>query len=308
VGLDKADDAAVYVLNDEQAIVQTLDFFAPLVDDPYEFGAIAAANALNDIYAMGAAVLFALNIAAFPEDLPVEIVAAILEGGADKVREAGGAIAGGHTIIDEEPKYGLSVTGLVAPDRVRRNADARPGDTLILTKPLGTGVIINALRDEQVQPEHERNVVKQMSALNRIAAEVSRDFDVHAMTDITGFGLAGHVFEVAENSGMQVTVSLSALPAIAGLPQYVDLGFKTGGQNRNLGYFGSRVHNDKTNAAVGLSDFEEALLYDPQTCGGLLITVPTSEAEALIARLRDAGVEGWRIGSVEPGQHVHLID
>ncbi len=308
MGLDKADDAAVYVLDDKHAIVQTLDFFAPLVDDPYEFGAIAAANALNDIYAMGADVLFALNIAAFPENLASEVVAAILAGGADKVREAGGAIAGGHTIIDEEPKYGLSVTGLVAPNRVRRNADAQPGDALFLTKPLGTGVIINALRDQQVQPEHERAVVDQMSALNRTAAEVSHDFDVHAMTDVTGFGLAGHCFEVAENSGMQVTLALSALPSVAGLRQYVDLGFKTGGQNRNLGYFGGHVRADSSLGGRSLSEFEEALLYDPQTCSGLLITVPESDAESLAARLSDAGVPGWRIGSVDTGQGLRLID
>ncbi len=302
VGLGKADDAAVYLLNEEQALVQTLDFFAPLVDDPYSFGAIAAANALNDVYAMGAEVLFALNIAAFPEDLPPEIVAAILAGGADKVREAGGAIAGGHTIIDEEPKYGLAATGLVHPSKLRLNSAAQPGDALVLTKPIGTGVVVNAIQDQSAKPEHETAVVAQMSALNRVAAEVSGDFDVHALTDITGFGLAGHGFEIAENSGAQVVLSLAAIPMVAGLADYVAQGVQTGGQGRNREYF------DKHVETRDLTDLETTLLFDPQTCGGLLITLAETEVALLQERLAAAGVENWRVGSVEAGAGVRVVD
>ena len=216
VGLHKADDAAVYRLNADQAIVQTLDFFAPIVDDPYQYGSIAAANALNDVYAMGAEVLFALNIAAFPEDLPVEMVAAVLEGGADKVHEAGGAVAGGHTIIDREPKYGLCVTGLVHPDAIRSNAEAQPGDAIVLTKPLGTGVLVNAIRGGHASAADEAFAIAQMSGLNKAAAEVTRGFTVHALTDVTGFGIAGHLVEVSTNSGAGVELSLGALPAMPG--------------------------------------------------------------------------------------------
>ena len=306
VGLDKADDAAVYLLNEDQAIVQTLDFFAPLVDDPYTYGAIAAANALNDVYAMGAKVLLALNIAAFPEDLPTEVVAAILVGGADKVREAGGVIAGGHTIIDEEPKYGLAATGVVHPSQLRLNSAARPGDALVLTKRIGTGVLIDAIQGLAAEQEHEVAVVAQMSALNRAAAEASRDFDVHALTDITGFGLAGHSFEIAQNSGMQVVLSLAAVPMVAGLAGYVAQGAQTGGQGRNREYFDKQIDSRE------LTALEEALLFDPQTCGGLLIALPEAEAESLRAQLSEAGVENWRVGSVEAavdsGAGVRVID
>ena len=197
VGLDAPDDAAVYLLDDERAIVQTLDFFAPVVDDPWTFGAIAAANALSDVYAMGGKPLFALNIAAFPEDLPTEVAAAILQGGADKVREADAAIAGGHTIIDEEPKYGLAVTGEVHPARVLRAGGAHPGDVILLTKALGTGVLIGANAQGAVAPDHMRAALDQMLALHRPAAEVAEAFPVHAMADVTGFGLAGHLWDMA---------------------------------------------------------------------------------------------------------------
>ena len=306
VGLEKADDAAVYLLNEDQAIVQTLDFFAPLVDDPYTYGAIAAANALNDVYAMGADLLFALNIAAFPEDLPTDVVAAILAGGADKVRQADGVLAGGHTIIDEEPKYGLAATGMVHPSQLRLNSAAQPGDALVLTKRIGTGVLIDAIQGLSAEPEHEAAVVAQMSALNRAAAEASRDFDVHALTDITGFGLAGHSFEIAQNSGMQVVLSLAAVPMVAGLAGYVAQGAQTGGQGRNREYFDKQIDSSE------LTDLEAALLFDPQTCGGLLIALPEAEVEPLQARLSEAGVENWRVGSVEAaadsGAGVRVID
>ena len=302
VGLSKADDAAVYKLNDEQALIQTLDFFAPVVDDPYQYGAISAANALNDVYAMGGDVLFALNIAAFPEEMPIEIVAEILEGGADKVKEAGGAIAGGHTIIDEEPKYGLSVTGMVHPDRILTNAEAQPGDAILLTKALGTGVLISAIQEDKVTKAIEKVVVEQMMTLNRAASDSARSSDVHAMTDVTGFGLAGHLLEVGENSGMQIEVSLGALPAIEGVRETVDVGYCTSGQSRNLEYFAPLVHTD-----LEFSQFDETLIYDPQTAGGLLIFVPEAEAEGLARRLSDAGVASWRIGSVGEGSDLYVL-
>ena len=303
VGLHKADDAAVYRLNSEQAIVQTLDFFAPTVDDPFQYGAIAAANAINDIYAMGADVLFALNIAAFPEDLPVEMVAAILEGGASKVREAGGAVAGGHTIIDREPKYGLCVTGLAHPDAVRSNATAEPGDALLLTKPLGTGVLINAIRGGHASAPDEAFAVAQMAGLNRTAAELCREVTVHALTDVTGFGIAGHGVEIAQNSEVGIELSLAALPAVPGLARYIELDIDTGGQTRNRDYFAERVAVHRT-----LTHLEDTLLFDPQTAGGLLIALPETDATALSSRLRDAGVENWRVGSVVAGAGLRVVD
>ena len=302
IGLHKADDAAVYKLNADQAIVQTLDFFAPTVDDPYQYGAIAAANALNDVYAMGADVLFALNIAAFPEDLPIEMVAAVMEGGADKVRESGGAVAGGHTIIDREPKYGLCVTGLVHPDRVRSNAGATAGDVVVLTKPLGTGVLINAMREGHVSEEHAAFAVAQMSALNKAAAEVCRDFTVHALTDVTGFGIAGHMVEVSTNSAAGVEVSLSALPPMPGLPEYIELDIDTAGQARNRDYFAAQL-----SMGPELSRLEDTLLFDPQTAGGMLIVVPEAEAPALEDRLDAAGVGHWQVGAVVDGAGVRVV-
>ena len=216
VGLDRPDDAAVYAIDDERALVQTLDFFAPLVDDPYQFGAIAAANAMSDVYAMGGRVLFALNIAAFPEDLPPDVIADVLRGGADKVREAGAVVAGGHTIIDEEPKYGLAVTGEVPRDLIRTTGGAQPGDTIILTKELGTGVLIGANQQGAVSEEHWNAAIAQMMTLNRDAAEAASDPDlaagVHAIADVTGFGLAGHLHEMAELSDAAIEIDLGAAP------------------------------------------------------------------------------------------------
>ena len=290
-------------MNDRRAIVQTLDFFAPIVDDPYQYGAIAAANAMNDVYAMGGDVLLALNIAAFPEDLPLSVVAAILEGGADKVSEAGGVIAGGHTIIDAEPKYGLCVTGLVEPARVRTNASAETGDVVLLTKPIGTGVLITAIRERSASASHQAAAVEQMMTLDKTAAEVTRDFDVHAMTDVSGFGMAGHLYEIATNSGKRIDLSLSALPTLEGLAQYVARGFQTGGQQRNREYFGAHVTADGE-----LTAYEETLLYDPQTSGGLLVTLAESPAEQLALRLAEAGVENWRIATVREGAGIRLTE
>ncbi len=291
VGLERPDDAAVYALDDERALVQTLDFFAPLVDDPYQFGAIAAANAMSDVYAMGGRVLFALNIAAFPEDLGSEVIAEVLRGGAEKVREAGAVVAGGHTIIDVEPKYGLAVTGEVRRDQIRTTGGVQPGDTIILTKEIGTGVLIGANQQGAVSDGHWEAAISQMMALNRDAAEAAAEADlslgVHAMADVTGFGLAGHLQEMAELSDASIEIDLGAAPALGGLSEAVAAGFGSGGQGRNREYYGARL------SVIGersLSAFEEALLYDPQTSGGLLIAAGIVEAPHLVHQLRERGV------------------
>ena len=293
VGLDAPDDAAVYALDDQHALVQTLDFFAPVVDDPYEFGAIAAANAMSDVYAMGGSVLFALNIAAFPEDLPPEVVAQILRGGADKVREAGAAIAGGHTIIDEEPKYGLAVTGVVHPQRVRRNAGALPGDTILLTKRIGSGVLIGANGAGTVAEPHMRAAIDQMVTLNKDAAEAAADYPVRAMADVTGFGLAGHLWEIAEQSNAAIELDLARVEALEGLEAAVNAGFGSGGQDRNRAFFGPKLQIEREPTPL-----EDALLYDPQTSGGLLISTGLIEAPHLEQALQARGVEVAPIAKV----------
>ena len=299
VGLTRPDDAAVYVIDDDRALVQTLDFFAPLVDDPYQFGAIAAANAMSDVYAMGGRVLFALNIAAFPEDLPPEIIADILRGGADKVREAGAVVAGGHTIIDEEPKFGLAVTGEVARPAIRTTGGAQPGDTIILTKEIGTGVLIGASQHGAVSEEHWDAAVLQMMTLNRDAAEAASDPDltsgVHAIADVTGFGLAGHLHEMAELSDAAIEIDLGAVPALGGLSEAVAAGFGSGGQDRNRDYYGARI---TVEGERPLTAFEHALLYDPQTSGGLLIAAGVIEAPHLIHDLQRRGINASPVARV----------
>ena len=299
VGLSLPDDAAVYRLNDEQAIIQTVDFFPPIVDDPYTYGAIAAANAMGDVYAMGGAVISALNIAAFPDDLPPEILGRILEGGADKVKEAGGVLAGGHTVADREPMYGLCVTGLIHPDRIRTNAGARPGDVLLLTKPLGVGILIGAIRQDRAKPAHADAAIGQMLRLNATVARVAQEFDVHAMTDVTGFGLVGHLSEMASHSRVRVGIELGGAPAVVGLEEYVGAGLETAGQQRNAAYFGADVAFPRA-----LSPLEEALLFDPQTSGGLVIALTEADAHPLQERLAAAETPSWRIGTVSAGRGV----
>src|SRR5204862_5686231 len=216
IGLAPGDDAAVYLLNEAQALVQTLDFFPPIVDDPYTYGAIAATNSMSDVYAMGGEVLFALNVAGFPRELPKEIIAAVFRGGADKVREAGGVIAGGHTVVDAEPKYGLCVTGRVHPDRIFIKGGLRAGDRLFLSKALGTGVITTAAKDDKASPDIVRGAVESMLRLNRVAAEVAQTFGVRGATDVTGFGLLGHAAEMVEASNAGIVVFADRLPLLAG--------------------------------------------------------------------------------------------
>lgn len=303
VGLEGPDDAAVYRLTDDLAIVQTVDFFPPVVDDPLTFGAIAAANAMSDVYAMGGEVLLALNIVGFPEDLDPQILAEILRGGAEKVREAGGVIAGGHTLYDAEPKYGLAVTGTINPNRVFSKAGARPGDALVLTKPLGTGIVLTAARDGR-DPEHHADVaVASMLALNRHPSHLARDANAHAMTDVTGFGLLGHSNEMATRSAVRIVIESARVPALPGAIDFAAGGVVTGGASRNRAGLAGQV-----TLADGVEERIAHLLYDPQTSGGLLIALSPPAAEALVAQLRADGLAGAIIGHVEAGSGVHVIN
>ncbi len=298
VGLAPSDDAAVYRLSDDLAVIQTLDFFPPVVDDPYIYGQIAAANAMSDVYAMGGEVRVALNIAAFPEDLDPELLAEIVRGGADKVAEAGGVVAGGHTVIDAEPKYGLSVMGVIHPDAVLTTGGAQPGDALLLTKPLGTGILMSAAGREGAEAGFEA-AVESMRTLNRHPAHLARAAAAHAVTDVTGFGLAGHAAEVARQSDATLVFDLDALPLLPDAARFAAEGVVTGGGNRNVAHLGDRVRIE--------GDPDQALVdvfYDPQTSGGLLIAVPNADADAL--RDAIAGESGgcWQVGRVEEGPPV----
>jgi selenide,water dikinase len=285
IGLAPFDDAAIYRLSDEAALVSTTDFFPPLVDDPGDFGAIAAANACSDVFAMGGRVVMAINIAAFPEHFPREAITAIFVAGASVVAEAGGSIAGGHTIRNPEPIYGLAVQGIVHPDRVFRKGGARPGDALMLSKPLGTGLTLAA-----GTPEQQAIAIAGMKTLNRSASETLQRLGdgVHAVTDVTGFGLAGHAWEMADRSNTRLVIDTTALATYPGASHAADAGVRTGGDPRNRDYLAG--HLDST-AAAG----PEALCFDPQTSGGLLAAVTPD----LVAELVGAG--WWQAGTVEPG-------
>ena len=297
VGLARPDDAAIYRLSDDLAVIQTLDFFPPVVDDPYDYGRIAAANAMSDVYAMGGEVKLALNIAAFPDDLDPSLLAEIFRGGADAVAEAGGVIAGGHTVIDAEPKYGLSVMGVIHPDAVLRTSGAQPGDALLLTKPLGTGIVMSAAGQQRDGFEEGLEAaVTSMIQLNRHAAHLARAAGAHAMTDVTGFGLAGHAAEIAGQSDVTLVLDLGALPLLPGAERFAELGCATGGGARNRDGLGDRVRIEGA-PSEALID----LLYDPQTSGGLLIALPEDGAEALRREIEERTGGCWRIGRVEAG-------
>ena len=303
IGLSGADDAAVYRISDDVAVIQTLDFFPPVVDDPYIYGQIAAANAMSDVYAMGGEVRLALNIAAFPEQLDPALLAEIFRGGADKVYEAGGVIAGGHTLFAEEPKYGLSVMGVVHPAAILEKAGAQPGDALVLTKPLGTGILMTAAK--QQRPGHEpalEAAIESMCRLNRHAAHLARAANVHALTDVTGFGLLGHAAEIAERSAVELVIDAQAVPELPDAVRFAREGVVTGGGGRNLAELGDRVRRPST-----LDDSLVDLLYDPQTSGGLLIAVPAAEADALCDRIAEQDGGCWRIGSIAEGPPVVTV-
>ncbi len=289
----------MYLVAPDTAIVETLDFFPPIVDDAYASGAIGAANAMSDVFAMGGEVLFALQIAAWPEDLSLEQLEALFRGGVDKVREAGGVIAGGHTVIDREPKYGLAVTGRVHPDRILRKNALRVGDALWLTKPIGTGVLTTAHKNGALAAADLASVVASMVTLNRAAARAAVEAGLHAATDVTGFALAGHAHEMAEQSGVSVRIRAGLVPLLPGAREHAQ-GASFGGLERNRVYFleGARVRFD------GVDDVLSTLLLDPQTSGGLLIGVPAAHAEAWDRARAAHDVVAVRIGEVSEGQGV----
>ena len=295
VGLDPADDAAVYRLDDERALVFTIDFFPPIVDEPGDFGAIAATNALNDVFAMGGLPLLALSVAALPEELPTELVRAIFDGADAQVRAAGAILAGGHTIRDAEPKYGLAVVGTVAPDGIWPKAGARPGDALYLTKPLGTALVLGGAKRGLCDLAA---AVAWMRTLNREAADVLRRFAPNAVTDVTGFGLLGHTHEMATRSDVRISIEAARLPAIDGALAAARSGVSTAGTENNRGY--ARVEIGDVAA-----DLEE-LAYDPQTSGGLLVSIPRDQGPALEAEFARAELFLARIGSVDEGSGVEL--
>lgn len=299
VGFSTSDDAAVYRLRADLAVVETVDFFPPVVDDPFQFGAIAAANALSDIWAMGAKPLFALNLVGFPPELPLSVLGRILQGGERKAAEAGVPILGGHTVQDREPKYGLAVTGVVHPKRVLTNAGARAGDALILTKPLGSGIASTAIKRKVCSRALRARAVEVMSELNRSAGEVfaSGRFQVHALTDVTGFGLLGHLWEMMNGAKLRARVYLERVPVIAGVPQLAQQGVVPGGSKANLAFLARKVR-----FPPGLPEHVRWVLADAQTNGGLLAAVPQRQLRLALALLSRAGVEGAVIGEVRGGR------
>ncbi len=302
VGLQVSDDAAVYKVSDDVAVIQTLDFFTPVVDDPYDYGSIAAANAMSDVYAMGGEVALALNICGFPAKLPEEVISEILRGGAEKVLEAGAALAGGHTVEDDEPKYGLAVMGLVHPGRILTKGGAQPGDIIALTKPLGVGIITTAARADAIDPAHLPPAIASMKRLNREDARLAQQVGVHACTDITGFGLLGHGYEMAERSGARLQFYVDRLPFLEGAVRYAEEWLFPAGTCRNEGCYGEHVEFDPQ-----VSEEMRQLLFTPETSGGLLLAVAPERAEALHAAFAAAGQPLWLIGEVKPGEGITVL-
>jgi selenide, water dikinase len=295
VGFDKADDAGVYKISGELALVQTVDFFTPIVDDAYTFGQIAAVNSLSDVYAMGGRPLSALALVCFPEKGDVKVLEQVLAGGLSKMMEAGCTIIGGHSIRDEELKFGYAVTGLVHPERVLANSGARPGDRLLLTKALGTGVISTAIKKDKAQPEWIAAATASMTTLNRAAAEAAAKFEVHALTDITGFGLIGHARELALASNVSLRLQAGQAPLLPGALECVRAGFIPGGLKANRDFAECLVSYEGA-----VPEDVKTLLFDPQTAGGLLISVAAKDAAALGKALRESGVTAAEIGEVLP--------
>jgi len=296
VGISTGDDAGVFRLRDDLAIVSTVDFFTPVVDDPYTYGQISAANALSDVYAMGGRPISALNIVCWPQSgLPGEMLSEILRGGSDKAREAGAIVVGGHSVADEEVKFGMAVTGVIDPRRIVRNVGARPGDVLLLSKALGTGILMTAFKRDALAPEHYDAAVNSMKQLNAEAAAVMLRHDVHAATDITGFGLMGHAFKMADGSGVTIVFEESDLPLLQGVLENVRAGMIPGGGKRNREYYGPHVK-----ISDEISDEMITLAFDPQTSGGILAAVAESESIAMLAELHKAGcADAAIVGRVE---------
>jgi selenide,water dikinase len=296
VGHETFDDAGIFVLSESLALVQTLDFFAPIVDDPYLFGQIAAANALSDVYAMGGKPVTAMNIVGFPTDkLPIDVLSSILRGGQDKVHEAGAVVAGGHSIIDDEPKYGLSVTGLVDPRQILTNAAAAPGDVLVLTKPIGTGIVATAVKRALITDADAEPAYGAMRALNAAASAVALEIGARCATDVTGFGLLGHALHIARASGVTVLLRPELVPLLPAALDLAERGVRTGGSERNEAYLTDRVQWGDTREAL------RALLLDPQTSGGLLIAVPASRLADYLTAVAGAVVIGEIVPSREAG-------
>jgi len=300
-GLTPPDDAAAYRVSDDLAIIGTLDFFPPLVDDARTFGEIAAANAMSDVFAMGGRVLFALSIAAFPEELPRDVLAEVFGGASDTVRAAGGTLAGGHTIRDPEPKYGLAVIGAAHPDRLLRKGGARPGDVLVLTKRLGTGLLVSGARQARPRPDDLATAIDGMRTLNRRASEVLVANDIAGATDITGFGLLGHGLEMARASSARFVFDARSLPSLPGALDLARAGVETAGAAHNR-----RFVREDLDVAPGVPDELVTLAHDPQTSGGLMAAVPVDRVGAVVRDLEDAGVTAWQIGDVQQGSGVAL--
>lgn len=299
VGFETSDDAAVYRLRPDLAVVETVDFFPPVLDDPYAYGQIAAANAMSDIWAMGAKALFALNLVAFPKELPIAILREILRGGASKAKEAGIPILGGHSVQSPEPKYGMAVTGTVHPKKILTNAGGRPGDVLILTKPIGTGIATTALKRGVAPTELVRRVTKQMATLNKAAGEVfaSGAFTVNALTDVTGFGLLGHGLEVARGAKLRAVIELEQVPMLPGIPALAEQGVVPGGTKTNLEHAAKGVTFPE-----GLPEPIKHVLADAQTNGGLLAAVPEKSVSKALAALARKKIEAWPIGWLQKGR------
>lgn len=302
MGLGEPDDAAVWRLDDERALIATTDFFTPVVDDPYDYGAIAAANALSDVYAMGGQPFLALNIAALPPSLPVEISAEILRGGAEKAREAGVVLAGGHTVQDKEPKYGLIVLGFVHPQRILSKKGAQPGDALVLSKPLGFGTVTTALKREQADPSDVAEAVGWMKRLNQQAGELAVEFGLRGGTDVTGFSLLGHGLEMANASGVGLRFFFERIPFTRGARRYASEWIFPGGSADNKLFYGSQVR-----FAPGIDDASQMLLFDAQTSGGLLLAVPPQRLEGLLERAAQVGQPLWVVGEVISGAGIEVL-
>lgn len=302
VGFETSDDASVYKVSDELALIQTVDIFPPVVDDPYQYGQIAAANALSDVYAMGGEPKLALNIFCFPDDQPKEIAGEILCGGYEKAAEAGAVITGGHTIKDREPKYGLSVTGFIRPEDILTNGNTKAGDVLILTKPLGTGILTTAAKADLLDEQTHSELIEAMSLLNKYAAEVMRRFNVHSCTDVTGFGLLGHAYEMAAAAGCAIVIDSKSVPVFTAAVDLAEEGIIPAGAYNNRKFLDGNV---SVHGNVELS--AEDILYDPQTSGGLLIALPEEDGEKLLRELKNVTGTAALVGYAEEYQNYHII-
>ena len=301
VGIETSDDAAVYKLSEDIASIQTLDFFTPVVDDPYTFGQIAAANSLSDVYAMGGKPVVALNIVCFPNCLDIEILGEILKGGADKVIESGAVVVGGHTVQDDEPKFGLSVTGIVHPDKVLKNYGCQEGDVLIITKPLGVGIVNTAIKGEIASKKGYDEAVKWMSTLNKYAGEIIVNYDIHACTDITGFGIMGHGYEMAEGSNMTLKLNKESIPYIEEAKEYAEMGLVPEGSYNNRAYLDGKYE------LKNVETWMEDILFDPQTSGGLLVSLSKEEGLKLMNEFEEKNIQSWVIGEVTQKEDKYIV-